>query len=656
MVIVVVLTMVIGATMSYVSTHYTLETNDARTEAALHEAEAGINDEIQYIAKHVGDSSSSTMSSQPTVASGQTLVSPFTNAVVLGRRGTVDGLSTGNFWVYTTSTNPSTGGTPAAWDGTNNNNYWVVSTGYVYGAWRRVYVKIPAGKGSIFNLHAIVALAAYQNSSNAIGLQNATVTITGAALTNGQVSNSSSVLVASNGVNANTVNNQTGQFDSSNIASGGTLFTQSAAEVYPTVTTVLSRDFGKTWAQLAASNSNATGIYTFNGSASDISAAGVSPATVQQYNPGMTMLTNQSTGGFSNTWSNAVKTKGNSGSTFSITGATNATPIAFTVASGNIQNGDHVTISDVVGNTGANNTTSNPVWTVSKSGSTLTLTGSTGTGTYTSGGTLVEDLQIASIGSNGTLVRITTSVNHGLSTGNYVKIVGTGTSLDNTSWGISVPSGNTGNKSFDLLGSTSIGSVTTGLTNAYIIPNFVKTLIFEPGDYFFTNIDVIGDASTQLIIDSQAKATGGTAGQVRFWVYNSASTGNQTDYINIPVKATLATGSSTPDTKLFRIYYGQDAGTFSFTRPSGFVDYDGSNSGFTVYGAVYAVTKQPGDTSSLTGTSIDFTGIGGSITLNGALIADKVTFHYICNIIYNESGYQGDPTGSIGLIGGYSDG
>lgn len=79
---------------------------------------------------------------------------------------------------------------------------------------------------------------------------------------------------------------------------------------------------------------------------------------------------------------------GQSGSTSfrntgSITGATNASPIVITSASHGLTTGDRVTITGVGGNTAANGT-----WIITRlDANTFSLNGSTGNGSYTSGGT-----------------------------------------------------------------------------------------------------------------------------------------------------------------------------------------------------------------------------------------------------------------------------
>lgn len=80
--------------------------------------------------------------------------------------------------------------------------------------------------------------------------------------------------------------------------------------------------------------------------------------------------------------------------TGSITGATNASPIVVTSSSHGLQTGDRVTITGVLGNTGTNGT-----FIVTRiDANTFSLQGSTGTGTYTSGGTWnVTGLYVASL-------------------------------------------------------------------------------------------------------------------------------------------------------------------------------------------------------------------------------------------------------------------
>jgi len=72
-----------------------------------------------------------------------------------------------------------------------------------------------------------------------------------------------------------------------------------------------------------------------------------------------------------------------------ITGASNATPIVITCADHGFRTNERVSITGVVGNTAANNTEGNPYWVVTRlNSSTFSLNGSSGSGSYQSGGTV----------------------------------------------------------------------------------------------------------------------------------------------------------------------------------------------------------------------------------------------------------------------------
>lgn len=76
-----------------------------------------------------------------------------------------------------------------------------------------------------------------------------------------------------------------------------------------------------------------------------------------------------------------------------ITNATNASPIVVTAAGHGLLTGHQVYITGVVGNTAANNTSTNPNWTITKvDANTFSLDGSSGNGAYSSGGTVVGAL------------------------------------------------------------------------------------------------------------------------------------------------------------------------------------------------------------------------------------------------------------------------
>lgn len=124
---------------------------------------------------------------------------------------------------------------------------------------------------------------------------------------------------------------------------------------------------------------------------------------------------------------------------------------------------DCINITGVVGTTEANGD-----WAVTVVDATnIDLQGSTFASAYTSGGTI--DLRLNNLGAgvssaadNGSgLVRITTSKNHGLSTGDYVRIYDVvGTTEANGTWEVTSISATT----FDLVGSTFANAYTSGGT------------------------------------------------------------------------------------------------------------------------------------------------------------------------------------------------
>ncbi|RYG24874.1 hypothetical protein EON82_09195 [bacterium] len=491
----------IGVCLLVSSTSYSLSWTQSRSESALLLAEAGINDELVNIAKSVNSATVAGMSSQPTVSVGETKVYPGENHVIYGRKGTVTGQSEGNYWVCSTNNEWwKSGATPIPWDG-KSSTFWITATGFVNGAWRRVEVK--ASTVSIFGLYAVYAMASYGNNSNAVVLSAGDVIVNGIAGTNGQIANSNgSSFQASGIINANTVDNPTGQFDSRHMAPGASFYTQRGPFVYPTTVNVLKRTFGidsysdaAAWTWLSNNHNNASGVYTYRGSAT---SSTLSAANCARMSFSGTVLSNKNT----NVWSSAAVKPGTSSK--------------------------------------------------------------------------------------------------------------------------------------------------------------VKTIIFEPGDYYFTTVDIGYDAGTELVIDPQALASGGTPGQVRFWIYEAGS--NQGDLIAVPIVATKPPGSMSADPSMFRIYYGKDGKTFTFERPSNTKDYTGSPllGDFNVYGGVYAVTKPPRDTSSqLVGTLIDFNGStgtgGGRVVLNGSLLADKVAFHGAGTVNFLTSNGPSDPPAGAGISGGYSD-
>lgn len=85
------------------------------------------------------------------------------------------------------------------------------------------------------------------------------------------------------------------------------------------------------------------------------------------------------------------------GINLSVTGATNASPIVITTAAHGLSTGDVVTIASVGGNTAANGTFRITV----VSSTTFQLDGSTGNGSYTSGGTVAKWHRLQNVASEG---------------------------------------------------------------------------------------------------------------------------------------------------------------------------------------------------------------------------------------------------------------
>ncbi len=180
----------------------------------------------------------------------------------------------------------------------------------------------------------------------------------------------------------------------------------------------------------------------------------------------------------------------------------------------------------------------------------------------------------------------------------------------------------------------------------------IQTMIFEPGDYYFTQIQLTYDSSKELVLDPCAYASGGTPGCIRFFCYdpNAATDGNTGDYIQMPFTETLASGQSTPDPGSLKFYYANDGLGLTFTRPPNILDAAGNNltSDFTYYLNAWGVSKQAGDTSSLKGTTISFVGTSsastGGVAINGSVLSDKMSFGGVTKLTYvKAANTSGDP-------------
>lgn len=172
----------------------------------------------------------------------------------------------------------------------------------------------------------------------------------------------------------------------------------------------------------------------------------------------------------------------------------------------------------------------------------------------------------------------------------------------------------------------------------------IQTMIFEPGDYYFTSIQLAYDATKELLIDPCAYASGGTPGQVSFWVYdpNYLTDGNPADIIQQPIRVTCVSGS-TPDPGLFRIYYAKDNCSLTFQRPANILDASGNtyNGDFNYYCGFWGVSKQPNDTTGAAGTCLNLIGNSkswqGGVNLCGSVLADRLAFTGVCKVTYTQS-------------------
>jgi len=158
-----------------------------------------------------------------------------------------------------------------------------------------------------------------------------------------------------------------------------------------------------------------------------------------------------------------------------------------------------------------------------------------------------------------------------------------------------------------------------------------KTLIFEPGDYYFSAIQLAYDPGIGMVIDPCAYARGGRAGQVRFWCYSASKWAAYS--FGIPITNTIAAGSNTPDPGLFRLYFSIDSGAFSLQRTQGAKNWQGQTliGDWNYYCGIYACTRGPGQSNnSNKGSQIALVGTSngqGAAVIQGSIIADQISFN-----------------------------
>lgn len=156
-----------------------------------------------------------------------------------------------------------------------------------------------------------------------------------------------------------------------------------------------------------------------------------------------------------------------------VTDATNTAPITIrTLRQHGFENGESVVVAGVAGNTAANGT--HTLTYVDEYH--FTLNSTTGSGTYTSGGTATVDrseTRAVSAATNASPIVVTVTSPHYLQTGDSVIISGvSGNTAANGSWVIT----RTGDNTFSLDGSTGSGAYTTGGTVYIDRPTCDKTL------------------------------------------------------------------------------------------------------------------------------------------------------------------------------------
>ena len=165
------------------------------------------------------------------------------------------------------------------------------------------------------------------------------------------------------------------------------------------------------------------------------------------------------------------------------------------------------------------------------------------------------------------------------------------------------------------------------------------------------------------MIDPQAYASGGAPGQVRIWINDSSSSPTD-DGVYMPIKMTTASGTTTPDPALFRIYYSKDGNSLTFYRPSNCRDYRGYLlvGDFDFCGGVYAVTRSANSQGCTTtvGAKVQMAGSSGSYNgkchFTGSMMCDRASFYGPCKMDYANASHKNDPPSGARICGGYCDG
>jgi len=214
----------------------------------------------------------------------------------------------------------------------------------------------------------------------------------------------------------------------------------------------------------------------------------------------------------------------------------------------------------------------------------------------------------------------------------------------------------------------------------------VQTLIFEPGDYYFTSCQLAYNNTCQLVIDPQGLASGCAAGQVRFWLYDPGSSPTN-DSISLPIDCTCSggsvfscagtaqqsnatTSSTNCDCGMFRIYDGKDNCSCTFNRPANCTDCNSNTvtGDFTYCCGCYACTKQPDTAVSSSGgcqaatddptkhgctvglCGCDHNRSDGCCKITGSCLCDKLSCQNSCTLQYKASTFCGNDPCSGGQV------
>jgi hypothetical protein len=256
--------------------------------------------------------------------------------------------------------------------------------------------------------------------------------------------------------------------------------------------------------------------------------------------------------------------------TFTITDATNASPIVCTSAGHPLGSGDLITVASVGGNTSANGT-----WIITKvDANTFSLNNSVGVAAYTSGGigTLVQAAKTITDATNATPI-VVTSTAHGLSSGNVVTITGVGGNTSaNGIWSVTVIDADTfslqnlsdgsdvaGNSAYTSGGAFTVNTIDTSKNSAASISIKEYSTMSGTGD-----VTLNGPVSGYSPFRSLADQT-----EVQYTIDVIDASGDPT--------GVYETGLGTYNSSSNTVTRNSVGSTSSSTEPSGFFDLPAGN-------------------------------------------------------------------------------